>query len=61
MYFNNYYICRIKIGTRVKPINESNDINVNTAEYADVIDNRFDIFIDLTIDSLLVLMNGREN
>jgi hypothetical protein len=60
-HFNDYYIYRIEIGTRVKPIGEFNDIEVDTAEYADVINDRFNIFIDFNIDSLLVLVNGREN
>ncbi len=38
-YFNNYYIYRTGIGTRVKFISEFNDIKVNIAEYADVINN----------------------
>ena len=60
-HFNNYYVYRIKIGTRVKPIDEFNDIKVNIIEYADVIDDRFNTFIDPNIDSLLILVDGREN
>jgi len=60
-YFNNYYIYRIGIGTRVKPINEFNDIDVDIVEYTDVINNRFDIFIDFNVDSLLVPINERED
>jgi hypothetical protein len=59
-HFNNYYVYRTEIGIRVKPISEFNDIKVNTAEYADVINDRFDTFIDLNIDSLLVLVNGKK-
>ena len=60
-YFNNHYIYRAGIGTRVKLINEFNDINVNIAEYVNVINNRFNIFINLNTDSLLVLVDGRED
>ncbi len=59
MYFNNYYIYRIGIGIRVKLISEFNDIKVNIVEYADVINDWFNIFIDFNIDSLLVLVDGR--
>jgi len=60
-YFNNYYVYRTGIGIRVKLISEFNDINVNIVEYADVIDDRFNIFIDPNIDSFLVLVDGRED
>jgi len=60
-YFNNYYIYRSGIGTRVKPISEFNDIKVNTVEYADVINNRFNTFIDFNVDNFLILVNGRED
>ena len=60
-YFNNHYIYRIRIGTRIKSISEFNDIDVNIAEYADVINDRFDIFIDFNVDSLLVPINERED
>ena len=60
-YFNNYYIYRFGIGTRVKPINEFNGIKINIAEYTDVINDRFNIFIDPNIDNLLILVDGREN
>ncbi len=60
-YFNNYYIYRFEIGTRVKPISEFNDIKVNIAEYTNVINDRFNIFIDFNIDNLLILIDGREN
>src|SRR6266511_4534048 len=53
IYFNNYYVYRTGIGIRVKLISEFNDINVNIVEYADVIDDRFNIFIDPNIDSFL--------
>jgi hypothetical protein len=45
----------------MKSISEFNDIKINTAEYANVIDDRFNIFIDLNIDNLLILINGKEN
>jgi len=45
----------------VKPIGEFNDIKVNIVEYTNVIDDRFDIFIDSNIDSLLVLVDGIED
>ena len=45
----------------MKFISEFNDINVNTAEYANVINNRFNIFIDLNIDNLLILIDERED
>jgi len=60
-YFNNYYIYRAGIDTRVKLISEFNDINVDIAEYTDVINNRFNIFIDPNTDSLLILINKKEN
>jgi hypothetical protein len=60
-YFNNYYIYRAEIGTRIKSINEFNNINVDTAEYADIINNRFNIFIDLNTDSLLISINERKD
>jgi hypothetical protein len=60
-HFNDYYVYRIEIGTRVKPISEFNDIKIDTAEYADVIDDRFNTFIDLNIDSFLVSVNGKKN
>jgi hypothetical protein len=60
-HFNDHYVYRTGIGTRVKPIGEFNDIKINTAEYADVIDDRFNAFIDPNIDSLLVLVDGRED
>ena len=60
-YFNNHYIYRTRIGTRVKSISEFNDIDVNITEYADVINNRFNIFIDPNTDNLLVLIDERED
>jgi len=60
-YFNDYYVYRIGIGTRVKPISEFNGIEVNIVEYTDVINDRFDIFIDPNIDSLLISVDGRED
>ncbi len=60
-YFNNHYIYCTGIGTRVKPINEFNNINVDTIEYADVINNQFNTFIDPNTDNLLILIDGREN
>jgi len=60
-YFNNYYIYRAGIDTRVKLISEFNDIDVNITEYADVINNRFNIFIDPNTDNLLVLIDERED
>ncbi len=60
-YFNNYYIYRTGIGTRVKPISEFNGIEVNIAEYTDVINDQFNIFIDPNIDSLLILMDGKKD
>ena len=60
-YFNDHYVHRSGIGTRVKPISEFNGIEIDTAEYADVIDDRFDTFIDPNVDSLLVPVDGRED
>ena len=60
-YFNNHYIYRTEIGIWVKPINEFNGIKVNIAEYTNVINDRFNIFIDFNIDNLLILIDGREN
>jgi hypothetical protein len=60
IYFNDYYIYRTGIDTRM-PDSESNEININIAEYANVLDDRFNIFINLNIDNFLVLMNGDED
>jgi hypothetical protein len=60
IYFNNYYIYRTGIGTRM-PDSESNEININTAEYANVLNDRFNIFINLNTDSLLIPIDGDEN
>ena len=59
-YFNNYYVYRIGIGTRI-PISEFNKININTAEYADAVDDRFDIIINPTTDSILISFEGEED
>ncbi len=59
-YFNNYYVYRIGIGTRI-PISEFNKININTAEYANVLNDWFNIFINPNIDSLLVLIDESED
>jgi hypothetical protein len=61
IYFNNHYIYRIRIGIRVKFISEFNDIKVDITEYINVIDDRFNIFIDFNIDNFLIPINGREN
>jgi hypothetical protein len=60
IYFNNYYIYRTKIGTRM-PDSESNEINVNIAEYANVLNDRFNIFVNPNTDSLLIPIDGNEN
>jgi hypothetical protein len=59
-HFNDYYVYCTEIGTRVKSIGEFNDIKINITEYADVIDDRFNIFIDLNIDNLLISVNGKK-
>ncbi len=51
-YFNNYYMYNAGIGTRL--YSESNGIDIDTAEYTDVIDNRFDAVVDLITDVILV-------
>jgi hypothetical protein len=60
IYFNNYYIYRTGIDIRI-PDNEFNEININIAEYANVLDDRFNIFINLNTDSLLIPIDGDED
>lgn len=43
------------------PDSESNEINIDTAEYANVLNDRFNIFINLNPDSLLILIDGDED
>ncbi len=45
----------------MKSISEFNDIKVNIAEYINVINDRFNTFIDPNIDNLLILVNEKEN
>jgi len=54
-YFNNHYVYHVGTGTRPYLSDESNDIDIDTAEYADVINNRFDIVINPITDIILVL------
>ena len=60
MYFNDHYVYRTGIGTRM-PDSESNEIDVDTAEYANVLDDRFDIFVNPNTDSLLIPIDGDED
>jgi hypothetical protein len=60
IYFNDHYIYRTGIGTRM-PDSESNEINVDIAEYANVFDDRFNIFINPNTDSFLILIDGDED
>jgi hypothetical protein len=60
MYFNDHYIYRTEIGTRM-PDSESNEINVNIAEYANVLDDRFNIFINPNTDNFLIPIDGNED
>jgi hypothetical protein len=60
IYFNNYYIYRTGIGIRM-PDSEFNEININIAEYTNVLNDRFNIFINLNTDSLLIPIDGDED
>ncbi len=51
-YFNNNYIYNVGTGTRL--YGEFNGIDINIAEYADVINNRFDVVIDSVTDIILI-------
>ena len=60
IYFNNHYIYRTGIGTRM-PDSEFNEINIDIAEYANVFNDRFKIFINFNTDSLLIPIDGDED
>ncbi len=53
-YFNNHYVYYTKTGTRPYLSSESNGIDIDTAEYTDVIDNKFDTVIDSVTDVILI-------
>ncbi len=59
-YFNNYYIYRTEIGIWMS-ISEFNEININIVEYTNVLDDRFNIFINLNNNNLLILINESED
>ena len=59
-YFNNHYVYYIEIGTRPYLSGESNGIDINTTEYADVINNKFDIVVNPVTDIILVFFEEGE-
>jgi len=59
-YFNNYYVYYVGTGIRSYLSGESNGIDIDTAEYADVVDNRFDAVVDPVTDIILVFFEEGE-
>jgi len=53
-YFNNHYVYHIGIGIQLYLSGESNDIDINIVEYADVVNDRFDTVINPITDIILI-------
>ena len=60
-YFNNHYIYHTGTGTRPYLSNKSNDIDINTAEYINVINNKFDTVINPITNIILIPFKKKEN
>ena len=60
-YFNNHYVYHVGTSIRLYLSSESNDIDINTAEYINVINNKFDTVINPITDIILVSFEEEED